>query len=318
MNKFDSALFFTLLQILFLFEHIQCQNSSLVSRFIKLEKDVDANTKLIKYLEQKNQEMQMKLDSFSEHCKSLPDDVCGSCLCKDDDRLLAKYYCDCRNLQPKRDCLEFYRHNIKINGIYKIHQNILKIIQVYCDQTTEGGGWTAFQRRVDGSVNFFRDWENYKYGFGQLQNEFWLGNDNIFTMSLQGLYPKGNDLRIDMKNWKGVYGYVKYKQFQVGNENTFYLLHVGKFSGTATNGGLINGAKFSTYDSYHGNHKANCPRVYESGWWFYMCFYTNLNGVYRPAGKTSRATGIHWGVSNHFNSYYESLVFVEMKMRRNL
>ena len=240
-------------------------------------------------------------------------------MCRDDDRLLAKYYCDCRNLQPKRDCLEHYQYGIRISGIYKIHQNILKIIQVYCDQATDGGGWTVFQRRIDGSVNFFRDWENYKYGFGQLQNEFWLGNGNVFTMSLQGLYPRGNGLRIDMKNWKGVYRYAKYTQFQVGNEKTFYLLQVGKFSGTAVNAGLIGGTKFSTYDSYHGNYNSNCARLYESGWWFYQCFYTNLNGVYRPGGKVKKsATGIHWGVKNDFSSYDESLVFIEMKMRRNL
>lgn len=78
----------------------------------------------------------------------------------------------------------------------------MKIIQVFCDQTTDGGRWTVFQRRIDGSVNFFQDWDNYKSGFGQLQNEFWLGNENIFTMSLQGLYARGNELRIDLMNLK--------------------------------------------------------------------------------------------------------------------
>ena len=122
-------------------------------------------------------------------------------MCRDDGRLSNKYSCDCQNLQPKRDCLDFKLYGIKINGIYKVHQNILKIIQVFCDQTTDGGGWTLFQRRIDGSVNFFQDWDSYKNGFGQLQNEFWLGNENVFTMSLQGLCPRGNELRIDLINF---------------------------------------------------------------------------------------------------------------------
>ena len=137
----------------------------------------------------------------SEYCSLQPDDTCGPCMCRDHGRLSKKYSCDCQNLQPKRDCLDFKLYGIKINGIYKVHQNILKIIQVFCDQTTDGGGWTLFQRRIDGSVNFFQDWDSYKNGFGQLQNEFWLGNENIFTMSLQGLCPRANELRIDLINF---------------------------------------------------------------------------------------------------------------------
>ena len=128
--------------------------------------------KKVEALEKENHIFRVTIGSYVEYCKLLPDDVCGACQCKDDDRLLEKYYCDCQNLQAKRDCREFYQCGIKINGIYIVHQNILKIIQVYCDQKTDGRGWTVIQRRVDGSVNFFRDWINYKNGFGQLQNEF--------------------------------------------------------------------------------------------------------------------------------------------------
>ena len=70
-----------------------------------------------------------------EYCQLKPRDICGPCVCRDDDRLSKKYYCDCRNLQTKRDCLEYKQNGIKINGAYKVHQNLLKIIQVYCDQT---------------------------------------------------------------------------------------------------------------------------------------------------------------------------------------
>lgn len=209
-----------------------------------------------------------------------------------------------------------------MNGIYKVHQNILKIIQVYCDQATDGGGWTVIQRRVDGSVDFFRDCKNYKKGFRPLQNEFWLGLDNIFTISSQGVYPRSNELRIDMKNLKGVYQHVKYKEFEIANENRQYLLHVGKYSGTATDELKINnGQRFTTFDNDNDVHStANCGDAYKSGWWFKNCFTGNLNGIYHSGGKvTVTASGIHWGAKTPFSDYYEnSLLFTEMKVRRNL
>lgn len=33
---------------------------------------------------------------------------------------------------------------------------------MWCEQGIDGGGWTVIQTRRDGSVNFFRNWENYK------------------------------------------------------------------------------------------------------------------------------------------------------------
>ena len=280
--------------------------------------DVSTIIKRLDNLEKKYHELSKKVEFNTEYCRLQPDNICSPCNCRDDDRLMKKYYCDCQHLQPKRDCLEFKQHGIKTSGIYKVHQNILKTIQVYCDQETDGGGWTVFQRRIDGSVSFFRDWLNYKNGFGQLQNEFWLGNENLFTMSLQGLYPRGNELRIDMENSKRIHQHAKYKKFQVGNADTHYTIQVGDFAGTASDE-LTHHSKmmFSTYDVDNDVHSSvNCAMSHFGAWWFKDCFTSHLNGLYYPAGKMSLwATGIHWGRQNDLR---ESLTFTEMKIRRRL
>ena len=33
----------------------------------------------------------------------------------------------------------------------------------------------VFQRRVDGSVDFYQNWYKYEHGFGDLAHEHWLG-----------------------------------------------------------------------------------------------------------------------------------------------
>lgn len=35
-------------------------------------------------------------------------------------------------------------------------------VQVWCEQDIDNGGWAVIQSRRDGSVNFFRNWDNYK------------------------------------------------------------------------------------------------------------------------------------------------------------
>ena len=161
-----------------------------------------------------------------------------------------------------------------------------------------------------------------------LQNEFWLGNENIFMLTLQDLYPRGNVLRIEMMNAKMIKKSIKYLNFHIDNAATKYTLHVNGYTGTLKDAlKRHNRQKFSTFDSDNdGSSTANCASKLFGGWWFFHCHDSNLNRKYYSGGKMAIDvnsqiilifTGIHW-YSNEFNGYTNSLIFTEIKFRKKL
>ena len=113
--------------------------------------------------------------------------------------------------------------------MYKINPDNGAAFDVYCDQTTNGGGWTVFQKRLDGSVDFYRGWDDYKRGFGNLNGEFWLGLDNIHRLA-----KERSKLRVDLEDFSGNAAYAEYSSFGVGDEGSKYKLSLGSYSGRYT------------------------------------------------------------------------------------
>ena len=177
-------------------------------------------------------------------------------------------------------------------------------LQVYCDQQTDGGGWIVFQRRQDGSVDFFRDWAEYKQGFGSLDGEFWLGNEKLYRLLSSS---KQFELRVDHGDFKGNSRYAKYNSFMIGPESDGYKLEVSGYSGNAGDSlEYHNGKTFITKDR---DNESKCSTRRYGGWWYDHCFRANLNGLYNV---TTRGVGVIW---YHWKGYYYSLRFVEMKFR---
>ena len=182
---------------------------------------------------------------------------------------------------------------------------------------TDGGGWTVFQRRKDGSVDFNREWVEYERGFGNLSSDYWLGLTSLHQLlQLNG----ANELRIDMKDYSGNSAYAKYSSFNVGDSNSKYTLNVSGYSGTAgdamTASGYsyynVNGMKFSTKDQDNDKQSiGHCAGQHKGGWWFNNCHQAFLNGLYQK-GFYRTWDKILW----YTWTGQSSLAFSEMKFRQ--
>ena len=176
---------------------------------------------------------------------------------------------------------------------------------------TDGGGWTVFQRRQDGSVDFYRNWTDYENGFGDLTGEFWLGLSKIHRLTKEG----SNTLRVDLGDFEGNTVYANYSTFNVSDGSTEYILTVGGYSGTAGDSlAYHNGSRFSTVDNDNDEWSGgNCAQNYTGAWWYLYCAHSNLNGHYFNT-STNNLQSVNWYT---WKGAYISLKFSEMKTHPN-
>uniref|UniRef100_A0AAG5DMM2 Fibrinogen C-terminal domain-containing protein n=1 Tax=Anopheles atroparvus TaxID=41427 RepID=A0AAG5DMM2_ANOAO len=176
--------------------------------------------------------------------------------------------------------------NINETGIYYIRpaENV-EPFMVLCDFEDNfnlGGGWTVFQRRIDGAVNFFQNWTMYKHGFGDVNGEHWLGLEKLHVMTRSGRH----EMLVILEDHEGGSAFALYDSFQIGSEADKYMLTVDNYSGTAGNSlSYHNGMKFSTFDQDNDNEESSCAEDYSGAWWFNHCYYSHLNARYFGKGE---------------------------------
>ena len=130
-----------------------------------------------------------------------------------------------------KNCAELYNSDQRISGVYTIYPDDKLPFDVYCDQTTTGGGWTVIQKRLKVSDDFNRTWDDYKHGFGNfLVGEYWLGLEKIRRLTEN---KTENRLRIvlGVNDKKLLVSrntlYAEYAWLKIGDEEAKYKLNLG-------------------------------------------------------------------------------------------
>ncbi|XP_066896982.1 tenascin isoform X5 [Kogia breviceps] len=206
-----------------------------------------------------------------------------------------------------RDCSQAMLNGDTTSGVYTIYLNNNKTQkqEVFCDMTSDGGGWVVFLRRKNGREDFYRNWKAYAAGFGDLKEEFWLGLDTLNKITAQGQY----ELRVDLRD-HGQSAYAVYDKFSVGDARTRYRLKVEGYSGTAGDSmAYHNGRSFSTFDKDTDSAITNCALSYKGAFWYKNCHRVNLMGRY---GDNNHSQGVNWF---HWKGHEYSIQFAEMKLR---
>ncbi|XP_049664513.1 tenascin-N isoform X5 [Accipiter gentilis] len=207
------------------------------------------------------------------------------------------------------DCSQVQQNGNASSGMYTIYLNGdgSRPMQVYCDMTTDGGGWIVFQRRSTGEVDFYKRWKNYVEGFGDPTGEFWLGLDKLHNLTSSS--PIRYELRVDLRT-AGESVYAVYDFFQVASSRDRYRLSVGNYRGNAGDAMTYhNGWKFTTWDRDNDVALSNYALTHHGAWWYKNCHLANLNGKY---GDSKHSEGVNW---EPWKGHEFSIPFTEMKIR---
>uniref|UniRef100_A0A2M4A9G2 Putative ficolin n=1 Tax=Anopheles triannulatus TaxID=58253 RepID=A0A2M4A9G2_9DIPT len=274
----------------------------LSDQFYNISAKLQSIENILQNLEIKQQNMSDKLDSIEEKIQKT----------EGEDPVTATENSASTTTKPKPKQPPFSSCKdvpSNVSGTYLIRvKNDSEPFQVYCEQEAYGGGWIVFQYRYNGSLDFYRGWNEFRDGFGDLNKEFWLGLEKVHQITS----GRKHELIVELKDFNGTYGYARYAVFELGSERNQYILkELGKYSGNAGDSMSFNkGFEFSTKDEDNDmSSSLHCAQRHEGAWWHGPCTFANLNGRYRNVADT---TSMYW---MHFTGNQQGLNYLRMMIR---
>ncbi|XP_069472853.1 fibrinogen-like protein 1-like protein [Ambystoma mexicanum] len=193
-----------------------------------------------------------------------------------------------RKIFYTRDCQELYQLGHTESGLYVIRPEGSSKLVVQC-YMHDCDGWTVIQKNsFNTEITWAESWTSYKYGFGFIENDHWLGNYYINLITTQKWYK----VKIILSDSSNHTRSAEYDSFHVKNADHGYMLRLGTYHGDAgdslTNMATKNmhdNMKFSTHDQDNDRSTSSeCADLHGGGWWYDSCYDAQLN----------RKNGIHW------------------------
>ncbi|KRF98427.1 uncharacterized protein Dwil_GK27614 [Drosophila willistoni] len=195
-----------------------------------------------------------------------------------------------------------------VEGIYEITVPGLRPFPVLCNAQIAGAGYAVIASRSNAELNFYRNWKDFKNGFGDLSADFFLGLDKLHAITKS----QAHELYIHLEDFNGNKRFARYDEFYIENELEFYKMSkLGAYSGDAGAAFAHKNAQFYTFDR---DNEKSCVAKRRGAWWHNACTWSNLFGLYYGGDyrKDLGDTGLTW---EHWRGRYYSYKIMKMMVR---
>lgn len=121
------------------------------------------------------------------------------------------------------------KYNRKESGFYSVNPEGAKQFKVFCDLSSDEGGWTVIQRRIfeNSELDYHtKTWQDYRDGFGNNAMSFWLGNNYIHELTKTPQRLKITISTRDLNTYEA-----NYESFVVKDEASEFAIDFGYYSG---------------------------------------------------------------------------------------